>query len=96
MFQLCACHSDIPQYNSSETFRNVPLLLSHVCLCAVRFDGYRDSVETHRRRILSALPSKGSVRMLVITEKQYGAIELLVGKPTPYDKPQQFEQLMIF
>ena len=55
----------------------------------------RDSVETHRRRILSALPSKGSVRMLVITEKQYGAIELLVGKPTPYDKPQQFEQLMI-
>ena len=39
----------------------------------------RDSVETHRRRILSALPSKGSVRMLVITEKQYGAIELLVG-----------------
>ena len=36
MFQLCACHSDIPQYNSSETFRNVPLLLSHVCLCAVR------------------------------------------------------------
>ena len=24
----------------SETFRNVPLLLSHVCLCAVRFDGY--------------------------------------------------------
>ena len=40
MFQLCACHSDTPQYNSSETFRNVPLLLSHVCLCAVRFDGY--------------------------------------------------------
>ena len=40
MFQLCACHSDIPQYNSSETFRNVQLLLSHVCLCAVRFDGY--------------------------------------------------------
>lgn len=34
--------------------------------------------------------------MLVITEKQYNAIELLVGKPTPYDKPQQFEQLMIF
>lgn len=34
--------------------------------------------------------------MLVITEKQYHAIELLAGKPTPYDKPQQFEQLMIF
>ena len=56
----------------------------------------RDSVETHKKRILLALPTKGSVRMLVITEKQYNAIELLVGKPTPYDKPQQFEQLMIF
>ena len=56
----------------------------------------RDSVGTHKRRIKLALPPAGSVRMLIITEKQYRAIELLVGKPTPYDKPQQFEQLMIF
>lgn len=35
----------------------------------------RDSVETHKKRILLALPSKGSVRMLVITEKQYNAID---------------------
>lgn len=56
----------------------------------------RDSVEAHRRCIMLALPLQGSVRMLVITEKQYGAIELLVGKQTVYDKPQQFEQLMIF
>ena len=56
----------------------------------------RDAVETHRQRIQSALPAKGSVRMLVITEKQYNAIELLVGRPTPYDRPQQDEQLLIF
>lgn len=56
----------------------------------------RDSVETHRRRIMAALPPKGAVRMMVITEKQYGAIELLIGEPTPYDQPQQFEQLMLF
>lgn len=56
----------------------------------------RDSVEAHRRRVLSALPPKGSVRMLVITEKQYGAIEILVGLPTVYDKPQQDEDLTIF
>ena len=56
----------------------------------------RDSIETHKKRIQLALPSTGSVRMLIITEKQYNAIELLVGKPTPYDKPQQFEQMMIF
>ncbi|MEA4942188.1 MAG: CRISPR-associated endonuclease Cas2 [Oscillibacter sp.] len=40
-----------------------------------------DSIEAHRRRLLLALPPKGSVRMLVVTEKQYGAIEILVGKP---------------
>lgn len=34
--------------------------------------------------------------MLVVTEKQYQAIELLVGQPTVYDRPQQAEQLMIF
>lgn len=56
----------------------------------------RDSVEVHRKRIQKALPSKGSVRMMVITEKQYNAIELLVGEPSVYDAPQQFEQLMIF
>lgn len=56
----------------------------------------RDSVETHRKRIMSALPSKGAVRMMVITEKQYNSIELLIGVPTAYDKPQQNEQLMIF
>ena len=43
-----------------------------------------------------ALLPQGAVRMLVITEKQYGAIELLVGQPSPFDKPQQFRQLMFF
>ena len=63
MFQLCACHSDIPQYNSSETFRNVPLLLSHVCLCAVRFDGYGDVV-----KIVNALRDYAKLLELVCDE----------------------------
>lgn len=49
-----------------------------------------DSIEAHRNRLLLALPAQGSVRMLVVTEKQYSAIEILVGKPELYDKPQQF------
>ena len=56
----------------------------------------RDSVETHRKRILAALPSDGSVRMLVITERQYNTIELLIGSPNFSDQPQDFEQLMLF
>lgn len=42
-------------YNSSETFRNVPLLLSHVCLCAVRFDGYE--VEIGSKKVEIAISS---------------------------------------
>jgi CRISPR-associated protein Cas2 len=55
-----------------------------------------DSVEAHRRRLKLALPSKGAVRMMSVTEKQFSAIEILVGEPTVYDKPQQYEQLMLF
>ena len=55
-----------------------------------------DSVETHKLRLAAAVPSKGSVRMLVITEKQYSNIQILLGKPTAYDEPQQMEQLMLF
>ena len=40
VFQLCACHPLTSKYDSNGTFRNVPLLLSHACPCAVRFDAY--------------------------------------------------------
>lgn len=43
-----------------------------------------------------ALPSNGSVRMLVITERQYSTIELLIGKPNSSDATQDYEQLMLF
>ena len=55
-----------------------------------------DSVAAHKLRLAAAVPSKGSVRMLVITEKQYSNIQILLGKPTVYDEPQQMEQLMLF
>ena len=34
--------------------------------------------------------------MMIVTEKQYNAIELLVGKPTVFDQEQTYEQLMLF
>ena len=55
-----------------------------------------DSVAVHKKRIYSSLPSFGSVRMLVITERQYNNIEILLGSPSVYDEPQQMEQLMLF
>ena len=55
-----------------------------------------DAVEKHRLRLRSNLPDNGAVRLLVITEKQYSAIEVLLGKLTEADDPFQFEQLSIF
>ena len=55
-----------------------------------------DAVAAHQARLAAAVPAKGSVRVLTITERQYNNIQILVGKPTVYDRPQQMEQLMLF
>ena len=55
-----------------------------------------DAVTVHKNRLYQEVPAQGSVRMLVITEKQYSHLEILLGHPTAYDKPQQEEGLMIF
>lgn len=55
-----------------------------------------DAVEKHKVRARSNLPDNGSVRMLVITEKQYESIEILLGNFTSADDSFQYEQLSIF
>lgn len=55
-----------------------------------------DDVIKHKRRINLNLPDNGSIRMLVITEKQYESIEILVGKLTKEEKQKPTEQLTIF
>ena len=47
---------------------------ARVCL------GY-DGVYTHKGRVYENLPADGSVRLMVVTEKQYEAMELLLGCP---------------
>ena len=54
--------------------------------------GY-ENVETHRRRLSEHLPDNGSVRLLVITEKQYESIDILLGNYKPEDKPADYEQI---
>ena len=61
-----------------------------------RICGGADSVTVHKNRLYQAVPAHGAVRMLVITEKQYSGLEILLGPPTAYDSPQQEEGLMIF
>jgi CRISPR-associated protein Cas2 len=55
-----------------------------------------DSVATHKARLQNALPKSGAVRMMVVTERQFNAIEILVGTESVYDKLQTEEQLMTF
>lgn len=55
-----------------------------------------DAVDKHRQRVTQHLPNNGAIRLMVITEKQYEAIDVLLGKLTPVDGPFQCEQLSIF
>lgn len=55
-----------------------------------------DAVEKHRSRLTLALPPNGSVRLLIITEKQYASIDILLGKLVQDDTPFACEQLSIF
>ena len=55
-----------------------------------------DSVALHENRLRAEIPPHGSIRMLVITEKQYSSIEILLGRLTQADEPFQCEQLTIF
>ena len=55
-----------------------------------------DGVAKHRERLYKNLPENGSIRLLVITEKQYANIELLLGNYKPEETPAKYEQLSIF
>ena len=52
-----------------------------------------DSVEKHRLRIKQNIPAEGAIRVLTITEKIYGTIDIFVGRPNNSDEP--YEQLTI-
>jgi len=55
-----------------------------------------DAVEKHKRRLNTSLPNNGAVRMMVITEKQYQSIEILVGALKEEKKEVKYEQLTLY
>jgi len=46
--------------------------------------------------VVSALAENGSIRMLVVTEKQYESIELLLGKLTVEEETPPTETITLF
>ena len=55
-----------------------------------------DMVELHKNRLRMNVPNEGSIRVLVITERQYENVEILLGKKSKYEKPIEFETLSLF
>ena len=55
-----------------------------------------DATEKHIKRIMKNLPSRGSVRLLTVTENQYAKMMFLVGEPTPQEKKVKTNQLSFF
>ncbi|MGM9992130.1 MAG: CRISPR-associated endonuclease Cas2 [Candidatus Bruticola sp.] len=51
-----------------------------------------DSVYAHEARLNKALPKRGLVRLLTITEKQYLSSKILVGSSSYYDQSNQLEE----
>ncbi len=52
-----------------------------------------DDADKHIERLSRNLPSKGSVRVMKVTEKQYNSMKILVGEKTATEdflKPEDF------
>ncbi|WP_374442743.1 CRISPR-associated endonuclease Cas2 [Stella sp.] len=45
-----------------------------------------EAVEKHLSRVTRSLPTKGSVRALQVTDKQYGRMRLLLGEASKNEK----------
>lgn len=57
--------------------------------------GY-SAVEKHKRRLKSYLPTKGHIRLLVLTNKMYENIELLLGEKNTQEKEVSRDKLLLF
>lgn len=60
-----------------------------------RYCADEESAVAHRRHVRGAIPPEGHVRLLSITDRQFGKMENFIGKkPTPTEKSPQ--QLSLF
>ena len=60
-----------------------------------RYCASEEAAVSHRRQIRSAIPPEGHVRLLAVTDRQFGKMENFVGKrPAPSEESPQ--QLSLF
>ena len=88
-----------PQRRKATQFRNFLIKDGYYM---VQFSVYarvcngNDMVELHKKRLKANVPDDGSIRVLVITEKQYENVDILLGGKSKYEKPIEFEKLSLF
>ena len=95
---------DLPVQTKTErrhatTFRNFLLKDGyHILQFSVyaRVCNGNDAVKKHESRLKASLPPNGSIRLLVVTEKQYQSIQILLGNYQPEEAPFVCEQLSFF
>jgi len=58
-----------------------------------RFAASQESIEAARNRVRAAVPPEGQVRLLAVTDRQYGQMEVYFGKKRHpvEDPPVQYE-----
>ena len=55
----------------------------------------QDGVDKHLARICKKLPTKGSVRTLSVTERQYARMKTLVGERQAHEKPASDQLILL-
>ncbi len=55
-----------------------------------------DDVRKHQKKLVANLPKKGSVRCMKVSEKQYAAMEILVGTVTVQEEKVNLQQVLLF
>ena len=61
----------------------------------VRIAGSRDDAQHMLGIVKRHLPGKGQVRALMVTEKQYAAMQILLGKPTIAEKETGCQEMLV-
>lgn len=56
----------------------------------------RDMLQKHHKRLCTNLPKEGSVRCLEVTEKQFAAMQVLLGEKNIREKKLNADQLLLF
>lgn len=55
-----------------------------------------ESAKFHEERIAGVVPASGSVRSLIVTEKQYASMNIFLGEPKKKERKIEYEQLSFF